>query len=747
MPMGRRLSLLCCSCLPRKQRDNLSSRSLYPDQDSSGHDDYSDEDDYYPSHARLESLAPASSSSSSNPYSNSFRNNSNPWPSSFSNGRFSKQSSRGSQQRKPNPFRTPYRDDSDDNDDDEAGEGNNNGGGRGSGNKGIGITTFAPYRDDSDSDNGGEVEDGEDRHLRREPKADGSGEPKDESSSNGHGNSALRNPTRIHPKMDVSPYRVFDSVSTPSGAAAAGFLKPQLTSTTMTRARSTHPPRNPQGKMRWHDGDSNTDNEDGEADAEEVIDVDALIAEQERITRELAAQEEALRREEEAAILSKRLAAIRAAEKRGLLRFEGDQLVIPNGDHNNLAASTSTNSKVIVIPSQGRTVQEHDDDGKQRIARERTTSSGASSFVGGVDAFNQELKMMDLDMNTSRNTEKAAARPSTITTTTSSTSTSTSTNTGPSLRRTVSTGVSTSTSTSTNSTPTVAINPREVFNNITSFLKKVDGVIAGEDDSSDEASFSDQEQVLGKGRANLARGPQESRVNGPEETTGALEPKVTVMATAGAPTVQRAVTPVPFDAANQEDDDDDEQPYPADPFNTQTSDLISDNNSSNSNSRRDPQASKERITPDSPVAEKKETAGKTKAETAPAPSAPAPSAPASPVSPVSPIYGHLSESVAAVVPERVYSTFTSFFHSGSSFMGLWGTSSVGIGGADEDDDDGRGSNGGVTADGRRLSNLKYGDPKKYRFNYKDHRNSSTTGASASKRADDDDNSSIDDYDF
>ncbi|KAF8929659.1 hypothetical protein BGZ47_000938 [Haplosporangium gracile] len=586
---------------------------------------------------------------------------------------------------------------------------------------------------------------GEDRHLRREPKSGGSGEPKDESSSNGHGDSALRNSTRIHPKMDVSPYRIFDSVSTSSGVAAAGFPEPRLTSATTTRARSTRAPRNPQGKMRWHDGDSNTDNEDGEADAEEVIDVDALIAEQERITRELAAQEEALRREEEAAILSKRLAAIRAAEKRGLLRFEGDQLVIPNGDNNNHTASTSTNSKGIAIPSQSRTVQEHDGDGKQRFTRERTTSSGASSFVGGVDAFNQELKMMDLDMSASRNTEKAAIRPSTITTTTStstltSTSTSTSTKTGPSLRRTVSTGVSTSTSTSTNSTPTVAINPREVFNNITSFLKKVDGVIAGEGNSSDEASFSDQEQVLGKGRANLARGPQESRVNGPEGTTGALESKATVMSTAAAPIVQRAVTPVPFDAANQEDDDDDEQPYPADPFNSQTSDPIDNNNSSNS--RRGPQASKERITPDSPVAEKKETTGKAKAE-----AAPAPSAPASPVSPVSPIYGHLSESVAAVVPERVYSTFTSFFNSGSSFMGLWGASGVGIGGTDEDDDDGRGSNGGVTADGRRLSNLKYGDPKKYRFNYKDHHNSSTVGASASKRADDDDDSSIDDYDF
>lgn len=275
MPMGRRLSLLCCSCLPRKQRDNLSSRSLYPDQDSSGHDDYSDEDDYYPSHARLESLTP-SSTSSSQPYSNSFRNNNNPWPSSFSNDRFSKQASRGSQQRKPNPFNSPYRDDSDEEGDvGEASESSSNGGGEGGGKRDqdIGITSFAPYRDDSDSDGGGngsgaeaEDEEREDRRLGRELKMGDSDEPKDESNGHVHGGSALQNPTRVHAKMDVSPYRVFDSSST--------------TAKTMTHARSARLPRNPQGKMRWHDSDISSNNEDGEADAEEVIDVDALIAEQ-----------------------------------------------------------------------------------------------------------------------------------------------------------------------------------------------------------------------------------------------------------------------------------------------------------------------------------------------------------------------------------------------------------------------------------------------------------------------------------
>jgi hypothetical protein len=105
----------------------------------------------------------------------------------------------------------------------------------------------------------------------------GSYERKDESSSSGSndgGSGALQNPKMIHAKMDVSPYKVFDSVST---------THPTMTSMTTAIAarsgRTLRPPRNPQGKMRWRDGDSD-DNEDGEADAEEIIDVDALIAEQ-----------------------------------------------------------------------------------------------------------------------------------------------------------------------------------------------------------------------------------------------------------------------------------------------------------------------------------------------------------------------------------------------------------------------------------------------------------------------------------
>ncbi|KAG0281457.1 hypothetical protein BGZ95_003492 [Linnemannia exigua] len=625
------MTLLCCSCLPRKQRDNLSSRSLYPDQDSSGHDDYSDDDNYdhYPS--RLETLGNNS---------NSNHSNYNPWPSSFSNGRFSR-GGNAPHQRKPNPFRTAYHDsDGDDDSDDEAVANRNDGGGQRKG-KGMGFTSFAPYRDDSDSGDSadalGEEQAGEeDRRLPKEPKTMGSSEPKDESSS-----SALQNPTRIHAKMDISPYKVFDTVST---------AHPITTATTTRGGRPLRPPRNPQGKMRWHDGDSD-DNEDGAADAEEIIDVDALIAEQERITRELAAQEEALRQEEEATVLTKRLAAIRAAEKRGLLRFEGDQIVIPNGEK-----------------------AQDDGSGYERFPEYRQIRAPVIIFQNHHHDFEFNFDIYKHWSQYSQNNR---------------------------LYRSIN------------------------FN-------KVDGVIAGEGGSSDEASFSDQEHVLGKNRANHARGPQENRVQGSKEVN-VLEPKLASVEE--VPTVLRAVTPVPFDSANQEDED--EQPYPADPFNaTHTSELLDDND--NSSIRRNSQASKERITPDSPAAAERKDADKTKIET---------TIPVSPVSPV--LYSPLSEVVAAV-PERVFSTFTSIFNTGSSFMGLWGAgASIGTGGAGGDGSDDR-TNGGVAADGRRLSRLKYGDPKKHRFNYQDHNSPSSSGQSqvvVGKPTDDDDNSSIDDYDF
>ncbi|KAI8601863.1 hypothetical protein EDD21DRAFT_94727, partial [Dissophora ornata] len=123
-----------------------------------------------------------------------------------------------SSSRKPNPFRTPRHDD----DQDRVEE--------------TGVTSFEPYHDDDSDD------DNNTSQVTQEP---------------GHeGQNALNNPTAIHPKMAYTPYRV--QTGSPS------------TNPSRKRVRA---PRNPQGKMAWMD-------DEDEEDANEVIDVDALIAEQ-----------------------------------------------------------------------------------------------------------------------------------------------------------------------------------------------------------------------------------------------------------------------------------------------------------------------------------------------------------------------------------------------------------------------------------------------------------------------------------
>ncbi|KAG0366027.1 hypothetical protein BC939DRAFT_457830 [Gamsiella multidivaricata] len=706
--MGRRLSMFC-PCLPRKQRDNLLSRSLYPDQDSSGHEDYSDEDDngyqpyrhshtqsHYPhtSRARLQSMEPSSS-----PPNASGSNNDNPWPSRFSNGRLSRHANQHSSQdrsnlRKPNPFRTPYRDD--DNDDDEDQEGVDANGERTTTTTtttttGAGITSFEPYRDDDSEE---------------DSKA-------------------------IHPKMDYPSNRIRSSSTT------ATSINPS------PAKRFVRAPRNPQGKsMAWGDED------DGYGDAEEVIDVDALIAEQERITKELAAQEEALRKEEEAAIVAKRMAAIRAAERRGLLRFEGDQLVIPgssvNSDNDNDHESKDKGSSSAV--NQGRTVQ---DDGDWNYSRriqqqqqqqqqqqnrhpmERTTSSAASSYVGGIDAFNQELKMMSLDINRSESkhhnknvgrsnspqlplptpydmatTTTATPKPARISTLTSAVQTT---------PKTVSTGVSTSSS-STLSPSSVMISPRGVFNSVATFLKKVDGVIAGESgDSSDEATLSDKEQQQQQQqKQKQARGEDKSRaasyMNGPQSlTTNAADDNVgrerssgggysTVDAEGRGQHRQDSTVAIHLDAQ--------ERPYPEDPFNTPTGPHFPNAERLSSYST-DPSNVSNTIP---------KRSSSTTSYKAPEPS----KATTEPVA------------VTTAAPEAgMFGTFTSFFNTGSSLMGFFG----GSGGDAEEDERGQNKEDEY---GRRLSSLKYGDPKKHRFSYR---------KATVEDDDDDDDDGIDDYNF
>lgn len=226
--MGRRLSLLCCPCLPRKQRDNLSSRSLYLDQDSSGQDDYSDDDDDYQAHSSLLTSFPPSSSS---PNTHHTQPNHNPWPSGLSNGRFSRHSTLTGK-RKPNPFRgftaSPEQEDQEQEQERRlSSEGEER--------------DFKPYRDDDDDDDDNDKYEQDIRKREEE-------------------NNALNNPTATYAQTHHAPYRV-STLPQPFSQST----------TTSTNGKRVRPPRNPQGKMAWLDG--------GEG-AEEVIDVDALIAEQ-----------------------------------------------------------------------------------------------------------------------------------------------------------------------------------------------------------------------------------------------------------------------------------------------------------------------------------------------------------------------------------------------------------------------------------------------------------------------------------
>ncbi|KAF9379038.1 hypothetical protein CPC16_010991 [Podila verticillata] len=691
--MGRRLSLLCCPCLPTKQRDNLSSRSLYLDQDSSGQDDYSDDDDEYQAHSSLlTSLGPSSSS----PNTHHTQPNYNPWPSSFSNGRFSRHSTLTGK-RKSNPFRgftsSPEQEGEDE---------------RRSSSEG-GERDMKPYRDD-------ESDHERDTHEREE-------------------DNALNNPTAVHAQTHYAPYRV---------SALPQPFSPQQQHSTADGKR-IRPPRNPQGKMAWFDGE--------DEDAEEVIDVDALIAEQERITRQLAAQEEALRQEEEATVVSKRLAAIRAAEKRGLLRFDGDHLVIE---------SSKTESK------EAMSIQE-------QPTKSQMSSSAASSFVGGIDVFNQELKMMTFEMSSSNieknckdsnakerqdNTRKTVSRSSSTSRAKDKPVTKTRSASSHSVTK-ASTGVSTSTSTSTSTSANnqSAINPRDVLNNITSFLKKVDGVIAGEGSSSDEASFSDQEQALSKSSrssisaTNAPHGPQglgtsstttNKPTQGPQGLTDTKSKSHYSTATAAATATK--VTPVAIEIESTEQ-------YPTNPFNTTSDDHDNESYPTDlfngpSHSTPQPAPAQEPVKQRTPgsMPEFSSQGSTTAKPLAPAP-APAPK--------------------AGEQPAYLFSSFTSLFNTGSSFVGGYlfggganpdttsgqrGASTLGrVSPSDNEDEDDHPYDDGNYHQ-RLSSSAKYGNPQEHKFDHQEHYQSKLEASVVVDRAkrvkeEDDDDASIDDYDF
>lgn len=119
---------------------------------------------------------------------------------------------------------------------------------------------------------------------------------------------------------------------------------------------------------------------------------------QERITKDLAAQEEALREKEEAAIVTKRRAAIQAAEKRGLLRLDNDaQDLQPRlqkpGEESVEAQDGDAWSRSTRLQQEPQAISK---------ALPIATPSAASSYVGGADEFDQELKMMTLDIKNKR---------------------------------------------------------------------------------------------------------------------------------------------------------------------------------------------------------------------------------------------------------------------------------------------------------------------------------------------------------
>ncbi|KAF9407344.1 hypothetical protein BGZ94_002745 [Podila epigama] len=529
--MGRRLSLFCCSCLPRKQRDNLSSRALYLDQDSSGHDEYYSDDDnynynynfnddrmddenngrsggYYSSHsALLTNLKLGQPTTMKNNFSqpkdyywyhnNNSNSNSNgnrirssndndndndnpPWPSKFTNGHFSRLST-PTGERKSNVFRgftsSPgHMDESDESDTENIND---------SSSPSSSCQGFTrPYKDSSSDDDTDHESDVGGVHRNKINKINSN-----------------NNRTAIHAQTHFEPYEAQVNNDNNDTTSPGGMSHTRLL--TSLAGKRTRPPRNPQGKMVWMHTDDDNDDDDGEQDAKEVIDVDALIAEQERITRELAEQEEALKQEEESAIAAKRLAAIQAAEKRGLLRFDGEQLLVLSSSDNGLPPN-DRNSGYSNNGQGAITIQQ------QPSTKEQMSASAASSYVGGIDSLNQELKMMTFEVSSTTNRVKDRRVLRDGSTTSMSRSrerrqrhSPARTASTPSLVKTP-TSITTSTSTSTSTTDPSAMSPLQVLGNITSFFKKADGDMRGEQNnnnntfSSDDASFSDQEQALSK---------------------------------------------------------------------------------------------------------------------------------------------------------------------------------------------------------------------------------------------------------
>ncbi|KAG0238256.1 hypothetical protein BGW42_006536 [Actinomortierella wolfii] len=566
MPRRHLSSLLCCSCLPRRQRDNLSSRAFYPDQDS-GLEDFSEDEYEYRHHHqyRQERSHPQGYFFKSHQYHHQ-RQQPRRQSRRHNNGSSSSSSRSGSDLEFGTLISRPYRDEDQDQEDNVHDEEQQQGG---AGQKGSAkwpsqytngveysprfIRRPNPFKNNENSSHdktrrrdsltrGGHPNEADDEYedqVESDSDEESSGDEHDQllGRAKKKACASYRTRDRLPRKNTLNrtgkeydaqsigtdptqPYRIISTgLMTKTGGDGARAND--------QGSQQSQPPSKNQQQRRpdWLGRDLGDDN--GEADAEEIFDVEGLIAEQERIARELAAQEEALRQQEEESIQQKRLAAIKAAEHRGLLRLDSDRLVTPTASITPNLEENESSKLVGCFPHTESNKQPEQECDQRPVG----TVSAGSSFVGGEDAFNLELKMIDLALKKSDKEETVASFiasgnngdslgqdniPSTITVSTQAAIVSPHTSTtnlalnGPSSsalasplstepKRSVS-SVSTSTSTSTSNHS--AISPREVLSNITSFLKRVDGVMGGGDDGvlSDEASFSDQETALSKDR-------------------------------------------------------------------------------------------------------------------------------------------------------------------------------------------------------------------------------------------------------
>ena len=120
------------------------------------------------------------------------------------------------------------------------------------------MTSFESYRDDDDED---------DQHRE--------GYDDDDECDNEHqGLLKGHHRTQLLPKMDYTPFKLRTPLFSNNNDTHSSLQEVRAPSSMSLSSQPRSKPRNPQGKRTWKD------NDDGMADAEEILDVNDLIAEQ-----------------------------------------------------------------------------------------------------------------------------------------------------------------------------------------------------------------------------------------------------------------------------------------------------------------------------------------------------------------------------------------------------------------------------------------------------------------------------------